>query len=557
MTDSPPNGLSSNASHGHRPIWIGLVAGLVISGTLLWVLYPLLVPKEEPSESTAFDDERELAPSLTKGESLRPLGPLAFPIPAPQPTPEEFPAWWEKPAPLSDEEVGYLRFLADVSCDLPQHKWDETWNIELRKGANGIRFFASFAGYGAALYTMRLPAYVGLNERLLRGFVDVLLRRPSWEYSATLWKDKPWAPDPIPFENIMFTGHLIQIMAHYEAATGDTRYHTQGFDLVWDKETTFHYTLDQVVDITVQQMRENPSGGVPCEPANIFFSCNNHPHVGLKLLRTLGYTDYTELHEKWEKFALAGYFHKGPGGVVRFAYNQDKRQFFPAAAIGFDAWSVLWYLPWASDPKVSDALWALVRAEIRPQAFRERPKVKKRGKTPLLGISTSLYNMAIGLIPPMPTAAFLYAAAAAHGDKQAALGLKVFVEKDSTVDGRGIRRFKGDEKFTLFTTAAMATGVVLEGGADVRQLVQRPLPRDYFAGPLLEDVQPRSAAVHQAYRDGTALVVEVASDGPVHLALRNVATVSAVHPLEAKDWSFANGRLEIRTPGRRIYRIEL
>lgn len=37
-------------------------------------------------------------------------------------------------------------------------------------------------------------------------------------------------------ENVMYTGHLLQVLASYESLTGDDHYRTHGFDLVWSDD---------------------------------------------------------------------------------------------------------------------------------------------------------------------------------------------------------------------------------------------------------------------------------------------------------------------------------
>ena len=117
--------------------------------------------------------------------------------------------------------------------------------------------------------------------------------------------NKPWAPDPCYRENVMYTGHLLQLLALYEWFTHDRRYWDAGFDFVWNPQQKVHYTAQRLIDVTVEQMRANHSGGVTCEPGLLFFPCNNHPHYALKLFARLGHGDWSADAAKWEKWALA------------------------------------------------------------------------------------------------------------------------------------------------------------------------------------------------------------------------------------------------------------
>jgi len=72
-------------------------------------------------------------------------------------------------------------------------------------------------------------------------------------------------------------------------------------------------------------------------------------------------------------------------------------------------------------------------------------------------------------------------------------------------------------------TANRMIGMAQANGSDLRGLVRHPLPRDYFKGLLLSDVEPSDTPVFQAYRDSeNRLVIEFDGNGKaVTLRLRN------------------------------------
>ena len=141
------------------------------------------------------------------------------------------------------------------------------------------------------------------------GTTVIPLARDVWAYSMSrnYWGRKPWAPDPCFRENVMYTGHLLQLLALYETFTGDARYWKEGFEFVWDARKRVRYDMRKLIDVTVWQMRNGPNGGVTCEPNLMFFPCNNHPHVALALFARLGHGDWTKDAHRWEAWALAHY----------------------------------------------------------------------------------------------------------------------------------------------------------------------------------------------------------------------------------------------------------
>ncbi len=206
--------------------------------------------------------------------------------------------------PLSEDEQAALRWLDHIMGPLSAEEEKEWWNIGGRQfGLFSTRYNIAFAGYAAAALGIRgdseQKAIVG---RILDNSIARYVKKDVWAYSQakSYWGTKPWAPDPCYRENIMYTGHLLQLLALYEAFTGDRKYWSDGFDFVWDSKKSIHYDVQKLIDVTVEQMRANDSGGVTCEPGLLFFPCNNHPHYALKLFAELGHGDWSEDTKRWE-----------------------------------------------------------------------------------------------------------------------------------------------------------------------------------------------------------------------------------------------------------------
>jgi len=264
---------------------------------------------------------------------------------------------------------GGMRFLEYVTGVLPEAEEKDWWDVgRYQHGPDAKRYHIAFAGYAAAALAQAsgdaaTRARAGV---VLSNCVERMLRRDVWAYtqSPKRWGKKPWAPDPCYRENIMYTGHLLQLLAYYERLTGDKRYWETGFDFDWWGKKV-HYDVAKLIDVTVAQMRTNDCGGVSCEPGLVFFPCNNHPQIALKIFAALGHGDWTADTAKWEKWALANY--KGPlfgGGAVKYFHHQGTGMKYPRGTPGLDGWSALWYEPWAADRKTARALWKEVLGHI-------------------------------------------------------------------------------------------------------------------------------------------------------------------------------------------------
>ena len=202
--------------------------------------------------------------------------------------------------------------------------------------------------------------------KVIGNCLERMIRSDVWCYSQSksYWGKKPWAPDPCYRENVMYTGHLLHLLAYFELFTGDRRYHREGggWDFVWKDGRKVHYDVEKLIDVTVEQMRKGPNGGVTCEPGLMFFACNSHPHVALSVFSKLGYGDWSADAARWEKWALSHYLSPAfGGGALNLVYHVRGNFMYPRGQDGFDGWSLLWYEAWASDRRTATALWRRVR----------------------------------------------------------------------------------------------------------------------------------------------------------------------------------------------------
>ena len=273
--------------------------------------------------------------------------------------------------PLSEDELAGLAWLERVAGPLSVEDEREWWDIGgTQHGIFAKRYNIAFAGYAAAAIGMRGDAEVRARAgKVIGNCLERMLKTDVWAYSMSknYWGRKPWAPDPCHRENVMYTGHLLHLLAYYELFTGDRWYHREGggWDFVWRDGHRVHYDVEKLIGVTVEQIRNGPNGGVTCEPGLMFFACNNHPHVALAIFRELGYGDWSADAARWEKWALAHYLSPlFGGGEVNLVYHVRGNFMYPRGQDALDGWSLLWYESWASDRRVATALWRKVRDRL-------------------------------------------------------------------------------------------------------------------------------------------------------------------------------------------------
>ena len=337
------------------------------------------------------------------------------------------------PLPLGGDELAGLTWLEHVTGPLDAEGEKFWWNHGQKQfSIFSMRYHIAFSGYAAAAIGLRGDAEVRRRVgRILGNCVKRMLERETWGYSQarSYWGEKPWAPDPCYRENVMYTGHLLQLLAYYELFTGDRRYHRAGggWDFVWKDGRKVHYDVEKLIDVTVEQMRKGPNGGITCEPGLMFFACNNHPNVALSVFRHLGYGDWTKDAAHWEKWALSHYFSPAfGGGALKLVYHVRSNLLYPRGQSALDGWSLLWYEPWASDRRMPKALWNAAAAHIDWSRVEAADDI--RGGRDCCDPEP---------VPPSVTAVFLAAAARACDDVETAARL------ERAVDARYLSRTNG------------------------------------------------------------------------------------------------------------------
>lgn len=455
------------------------------------------------------------------------------------------------PPPLTPLELDFQRWFSSITWQLPDERWEEHWNVGGRQyGLTSIRYHAAFVGYAAATIGMRTPAYPGLTRKIIRNTIERLLDNRAWEYSAHYWKES--ADDPSARENIMYTGHLLHLLALYEAWTGDDHYRREGFNFV--RNAPVHHNTLSLAEGIARQIRANPSGGVACEPGLIFFPCNDHPQAALLLLEKMGLGDWKEERRKWERWALASYRARLGDGLFRLFYHQPTRAFCPVGLPGGDGWSLLWYAPWAEREESARELWQQGRAKFGPAALlplaAREDQEKQEAQDPICATLSARVPMPVSL-------SFLAAAARACGDPASAKAYEEWLDERHLKRGEGLAYLAVDREWQIAVTANRALALAQKEGSNLRRLIQAPPTRESFQRPLIEAVHPASTAVRQAYHDGEQLVVQLdGSDSNVVIELLNTADVLSVEPLSPDAWSYEQGSLHLKSPGSAPLRIE-
>lgn len=270
---------------------------------------------------------------------------------------EDAPEWG---GGLSDRELAVQQWFSRLTFMQGHESAWEGWHDDGKQlDVTAFRYQFAFGGYGCAAMAARTPAYRDLAERQLRDLCERMVDRRAWFYVTTYWDYGDNPPDPCLYENVMYTGHLTQLMALYEHLTGDFRYSTDGWDFVWEDGRKTHYTLDKAVRGLRDQSKASPTGGICCEPGLVFADCNAHSAASFVLHDLLHGTDYAGVNQRWFDWMRVNFRNKVPltREFLYVIYDQGKGMFYPVGDVGADCWALGFGHPWFPDTAFTREGW--------------------------------------------------------------------------------------------------------------------------------------------------------------------------------------------------------
>jgi hypothetical protein len=210
--------------------------------------------------------------------------------------PNDYPA-------ISAEELGQLKWVLKLANE-PLEDFADMNSLD-QVGITASRYTLAFTTYFlAAEQYHKLSAWDEAIKPAFDRVIQKMFLKPVWEYwshdSAGVTKfeplmDKPYAPfsDPIAYRNIMYSGHVSQMINLYHMLYNERKYDApDSIVLKWDDKTKFLYNNESLQDAMFAQLIKNPVPAIECEPNAIFPACNTHPHLGWKLYDQMHGTHY-------------------------------------------------------------------------------------------------------------------------------------------------------------------------------------------------------------------------------------------------------------------------
>ena len=268
-------------------------------------------------------------------------------------------------AGLSDRELAIQRWFSALTfqADRRADPWPEWHDDGKQLDVTSLRYQLAFCGYGCAAMAARTPAYRELVQRQLLDLCERMIDVRVWYFVTKYWQYGDGPPDPCRYENVMYTGHLTQLMCLYEHLTGDGRYSTAGWDFVWRDGRKIHYRLERAIERLYRLSGESATGGICCEPGLVFADCNSHSSNSFLLYDLLHGTRYARANDRWFGWMARNFRNRMPfaGTYLYIVYRTKDEMFLPVGDPGADAWALGWGYPWFPEPEFAVKGWRFLR----------------------------------------------------------------------------------------------------------------------------------------------------------------------------------------------------
>ncbi|MFA6035299.1 MAG: hypothetical protein WC889_20550, partial [Myxococcota bacterium] len=201
--------------------------------------------------------------------------------------PSDYPA-------IDDIELGQLRWMLKLGAQ-PVDDF-ANFDSENQGGLSAYRYAIAFGVYFlAAEQYHKLPAWTDAIRPAMDTLSRKLLEKKVWEYWAqtsrgipnlepTMDQPYPESHDPVGEKNIMYSGHVGQVINLFQMLYRDKKWDLPGsITYRWDDSESHIYDNASLIEVMRAQMQDNTWHGICCEPNAIFPECNQHPVLAFLL----------------------------------------------------------------------------------------------------------------------------------------------------------------------------------------------------------------------------------------------------------------------------------
>jgi hypothetical protein len=266
---------------------------------------------------------------------------------------------------LSDRELAIQRWFSWITfqTDRQQSPWPHWYCDNDQLGTTSLRYQLAFAGYGCTAMAAQTPAYHEIGQKQLDDICRRLIDVRTWQYITRYWRYGENPPDPCLYDNVMYTGHLTQLMCFYELLTGDLRYSESGWDFTWQDGRKLHYTLGKAIERLYDLSKASANGGICCEPGLIFIVCNNHSALSFSIFDLIHGGHHADANLRWFDWMTKNGRNKmsNTADFLYGVYHRRTKIWVPMGDFGNDGWALGWGYPWFADNDFAQEGWSYIK----------------------------------------------------------------------------------------------------------------------------------------------------------------------------------------------------
>jgi hypothetical protein len=208
---------------------------------------------------------------------------------------------------IGTDEMGMFRWYLSASDDpLDDFTKIKSWDVD-QAYQSSYRYSIAFMTYFFALEQYhKLPAWREYIQPHMDRLILKMLQKEVWQYWALRSKGVsiiepllntpyPEEHDPIAKKNIMYSGHLGQMIGLYEMLYRDLKWDAPA-SLVfkWSDDEQYVYNNYSLQKVMYDQMVNNSYHSIECEPNAVFAECNQHPILSFMLYDQVHGTSFAE-----------------------------------------------------------------------------------------------------------------------------------------------------------------------------------------------------------------------------------------------------------------------
>lgn len=407
----------------------------------------------------------------------------------------------------SDEDLAYLRWALDLALQ-PLDEFAGFTRME-QIGSSAYRYQLNFVCYALAMSQFtRTPAFTGYLAEAQRNCIMKMCDKRVWGYWAweNLLGNARWNPDPIAYQNVMYTGFFGVMLGMYESLNEDRPFSEEGaLTLHWSRRKKFPYDFERLTAAIRHNMEQSRYTQYACEPHLVYPMCNTFALNTLHMHDRLHGTHYGEgmverVEQSYQQFGFLQKNGRFLGGMG------PARLRFPEF-ISNDAIVALW-LHGVMPQQTKDS-WDLVRNQLAPLV---------NGRLGIEGTFVDRIDFGNYRMNGAWLLSFLMALAKEMGDTEYANAAEAMLsEMHESVSSQGASMLKG---VSNWANANHVLARFLEKGA-LAQLIRFGKPDAWKKGPVLSAAPYPDVLVAKAVSEGESLeLVLLPGDGEKNVQLR-------------------------------------